>query len=145
MSLMLDHDDKDGPEGRPYVGVHGRRSITSRTRSLYKPVVSCPIAPPLDPLPVQGGDGCWVRCQLSVLSRQVLGVMTSLLSLRGANATTQSMQLSLQSIARSYTPQAPETCEAEHRLHGSPRPPSRRARDDNTVCHCEERTRRRSP
>src|SRR5690625_2907600 len=33
--------------------------------------VSWAIAPPLDPLPVQGEDGCWVRRQSSVLSRQV--------------------------------------------------------------------------
>src|SRR5690625_918174 len=51
-----------------------------------------PHAPPLDRLPVQGGDGCWVRRQSSVLSRQFLVRGRSLLSLRGANATTQSMR-----------------------------------------------------
>src|SRR5690625_2628203 len=50
---------------------------------------------PLDHLPVQGGDGCCVGRQLSVLSCQVFGSMTSLFVIGRSEAMTQSMQPSV--------------------------------------------------
>jgi len=71
--------------------------------------------------------------------------MTTLLSLRGAKRRRNPCGIRF-TLRRAVIPhRLPKPGRLEHRRHGSPRPPSRRARDDNTVCHYEERTRRSNP